>query len=439
MTILSHPALRELRLRIRGRVWLSDDPDFDHVHRSWNLAIEQSVCAVVEAADADDTAQLVQFAHANKLQVATQPSGHGATGRASGAILLRTSRLDSIHVDPIAMTAKIGAGVRSGDLQRAAAQHGMTALPGSSPVVTVTGAALGGGLSWFGRSFGWMADSILSAEIVAADGTVQHISPTTDPKLFWALRGGGGDLVIVTSLELRLYAAPAVFGGRQLWPATHAQQVARAYRSMTEAAPDALTLWLELLSYPSTDPMIAIDSTFLGVENLARNLMKETDLLPTPQIDTRASMSVADLGQITAEPTDPGPGQSRGELLTRLDDAALSTLLNEPIEPLMTVQIRHLQGALAHPSNSPHGALTEPYAVYMFGVPTAPTVAEAIRTKQTELTHALPTSGRKPITFLNPSERLSDALPRTTMNRLRQLKEERDPQRTVQGNFSISE
>lgn len=439
MTILSHPALHELRLRIRGRVWLSDDPDFDQVHRSWNLAIEQSVCAVVEAADADDTAQLVQFAHANELQVAAQPSGHGATGRARGAILLRTTRLDSIHIDPIAMTAKIGAGVRSGDLQRAAARHGMTALPGSSPVVTVTGAALGGGLSWFGRSFGWMADSILSAEIVAADGTVRHISPTTDPELFWALRGGGGDLVIVTSLEVRLYAAPAVFGGRQLWPAVHAQQVARAYRSMTEAAPDALTLWLELLSYPGADPMIAIDSTFLGTENLARNLMKETDLLPTPQIDTRAGMSVADLGQITAEPTDPGPGQSRGDLLTRLDDAALATLLNEPIEPLMAVQIRHLQGALALPSDNPHGALTEPYAVYMFGVPTAPTVAEAIRAKQSELTHALPTSGRKPVTFLNPSERLSDALPRTTMNRLRRLKEERDPQRTVQGNFSISE
>ncbi|MGD7789129.1 FAD-binding oxidoreductase [Propionibacteriaceae bacterium Y1700] len=438
MTTFVQTILAQLRTAVRGRVWLPGDDEFDQVRRPWNLAVEQSPCVVVEAADADDVADLLCFASANGVPVATQPSGHGATGRAEGSILLRTTCLDSISIDPSTMTARIGAGVRSGELQRAAAEHGLTALPGSSPVVTVTGASLGGGLSWFGRAFGWMADSILAADTVLADGTPRRVD-AADPDLLWALRGGGGELAVVTALELRLRPAPTVFGGRQLWAGTHAREVAEVYRTMTETAPDGLTLWLELLHFPGSEPMVAIDSTFLGAEHTARDLMAATDRLPAPMTDTRAVMSVADLGQITAEPTNPGPGQSRGELLTALDDRALDALLTEPIAPLMSVQVRHLGGALGQPSDSPHGPLTEPYAVYMFGVPATPDRAEEIKVKQVDLATASPVSGRKPITFLSPAERLSDALPEASLRRLRRLKDTVDPNRIIHGNFGLSD
>src|SRR5699024_145632 len=143
---------------------------------------------------------------------------------AAAALLRPTPRLAASSVAAAAMAATGGAGVRGG-LQRAAASHGLTALPGSSPVVTVVGAALGGGLSWFGRAFGWMANSILAADVVTAEGTVRRVTPETDPELMWALKGGGGDLAIVTALQLRLHDAPAVFGGRQLWPEEHAHDV----------------------------------------------------------------------------------------------------------------------------------------------------------------------------------------------------------------------
>ena len=437
MTIPSHPVLSHLRHAVHGRVHLPDDATFESVHRPWNLAVAQPVCAVVEASDADDVARLVRFAHATGLSVAAQPSGHGATGRAAGAILLRTGRLDRIDIDPAAKTATIGAGVRSGDLQRAAAAHGLTALPGSSPVVTVVGAALGGGLSWFGRAFGWMADSILAADVVTAEGTVRRVTPETDPELMWALKGGGGDLAIVTALQLRLHDAPAVFGGRQLWPEEHAHDVMRAYRTMTASAPRELTLWLELLHFPGGEPLIAIDATYLGPEADARAAMCATADLPEPLSDTRTMMSAADLGTITAEPTAPGPGQSRGELLTRLDDSAVEALLDEPIAPLLTVQIRHLGGSLAQPNDNPHGGIREPYAIYMFGTPTDDRVSAQIAQKQAALAEVLPVTGRKPITFLRPEEQLSDALPTTSIDRLRALKSTLDPAHTIRGNVGI--
>jgi FAD/FMN-containing dehydrogenase len=413
---------------VRGSVWLPGDEGFDGARRPWNLAIEQPVAAVVEAADAADVAALVRHAAAVGVSIATQPSGHGASGRTDGTILLRTGRLDHIAID--GRTARIGAGVRSGALQKAAAEHGLTGLPGSSPVVSVTGVALGGGLSWFGRAFGWVADSVVAFDVVDASGELRRVTGESDPDLFWALRGGGGDYAIVVGLEVALRAAPSVVGGRMLWDASQARAVADAFRSLVPGAPDELTAWLELVHFPGAVPMVAVDTTYLGDEETARKLLAPLDALPTPMVDTRRTMAVSELGGITAEPTDPSPGMSRAELLTSLDEA-LDTLLAEPIAPLMLAQVRHLGGALARESDSPHGALTEPYLAYLFGVPT-----DVVAARQRELAAALPVSGRKPVTFLNSEESLSDALGPEAIARLRRIKAERDPHGVFRANFS---
>ena len=103
----------------------------------------------------------------------------------------------------------------------------------------------------------------------------------------------------------------------------------------------------------------------------------------------------------------------------------------------MTVQIRHLGAAFSRPSDSPHGPLEEPYALHLFGVPLTEETAESIGRRQDELAASLPVSGRKPLTFLAPSEGLTDALPEASMQRLRRLKQERDPRGTVRGNVGI--
>ncbi|MDI5975656.1 FAD-binding oxidoreductase [Amycolatopsis magusensis] len=430
--------LSTLRSTVRGQVWLPGDPGFDHVRRPWNLAVEQPAAAVVEAADAEDVVALVEYARRAGLGISTQPNGHGATGRTGGTILLRTRRLDSIEIDPVARRARIGSGVPSSRLQSAAAAHGLTGLPGSSPVVSVTGVALGGGLSWFGRAHGWVADSVTAFDIVDAGGHARRVDAETDPDLFWALRGGGGDFAVVTSLEVALHPAPHLYGGRVLWSGEHTAEVAETYRRLTATAPEELTAWLELLHFPGSAPMVAIDLTHLGKAAEARELLAPLDLLPEPISDSRRMLPVSELGTITAEPTDPGAGLSRGELLTEFDEVTVKTLLAEPIAPLMSVQIRHLGGAFARPSDSPHGPLTEPYAVYLFGIPADPATAAAVAARQQALADALPTSGRKPLTFLNPGETAADAFAPASLARLRKIKRRTDPANTFRSNFPVS-
>jgi hypothetical protein len=146
-------------------------------------------------------------------------------------------------------------------------------------------------------------------------------------------------------------------------------------------------------------------------------------------------MRVADLGDVTAEPTEPGPGISRGELLTDLADA----LLAAPIAPLLSVQVRHLGGVLARPTDSAAGHLADPYLLYLFGAPPSVESAHAIRAKQSEICQVLApdTTGRKPYTYLTPGEHAAAAFPAESLTRLRTIKLQRDPHDVFRSNFPV--
>ncbi|SHN47221.1 FAD-binding oxidoreductase [Cryptosporangium aurantiacum] len=430
--------MKNLRSAVRGRVLLPGDAGFADAARPWNLAVEQPVAAVVDAEDADDVAALVSHARAHGLTVAAQPSGHGATGDVEGVVLLRIRRLDELRVDPDARTARVGAGVTWGQVQAVAGPHGLTGLPGSSPAVSVVGYTLGGGLSWFGRKYGWAADSVTAFDVVDADGRRARVTAETDAELFWALRGGGGDFAIVTAVEFGLHPAPALYGGRVLWPADRAPDVLAAFRDLTTDAPDELTVWADLLQFPGAAPLVAVDATYLGDPVEGRALLRALDEVGPPISDGRSLLPIADVGAITAEPVDPAPGLFRGELLTGLDDAVLKAVVAAPIDPLLSVQIRQLGGALAGPSDSPHGPLTEPYAIYLFGAPT-PATAAAIRAREDQLIADLGphVGGRKPFTFLAPGESVSAAFHPGAVARLRAVKDDRDPERVFRSNFPV--
>ncbi|MFI6297925.1 FAD-binding oxidoreductase [Nonomuraea sp. NPDC050790] len=412
-----------------GPILRPGDAAFEQASKPWNLAIEQPVLAVAQAAHAADVATLVRHAAGNGLTVTTQPSGHGASGDTEGTILLRTSRLDELTLD--GRVARVGAGVKWGRLLDAAAPLGLTGLAGSTPAVNVTGYTLGGGLSWFSRKWGWAADSVRALEIVDAEGAPRRVSAETDPELFWALRGGGGDFAVVTALELDLHPAPELYGGRLLWPAERAPAVLEAFLRVTDVAPDELTVWLDLLKFPGAPPFVALDSTYLGPEREARALLAPFDAIGGLISDSRAGLPVNELGSIEQEPTDPSPGQSHAELLPSLEHAA--ALLSEPIDPLLSVQIRHLGGALSRPSDSAAGPVADPYLLYMFGIPGTGDVEG----KEIALAAALGAEGRKPYTFLKPGEKAAQAFGARAHERLRDIKRRRDPHGVFRANYPI--
>ncbi|WP_214325730.1 FAD-binding oxidoreductase [Nonomuraea sediminis] len=431
----------DLRNAVRGRVLLPGEDGFDDAARPWAVGVHQPVAAVVEAEDAADAAALVRYAREAGLTVTAQPSGHGASGDVQGVILLRTARLDWVEVDAEARVARVGAGVPWGRVLAETGKHGLTGMAGSSPAVTVAGFLAGGGVSWFGRRHGWAADSVRAFEIVDADGQIVRVTGESDAELFWALRGGGGDYALITSIELALHPAPSVYGGRIVWPAARAAEVFDAFRQVTANAPRELSLWINRMAPPPPAPaMVSVDVTYLGEDAEAKALLAAFDGIGGSLSDSRGLMDLADLGTIAAEPIEPSPMLARTELLTGLDEATLDTLAGTDLAPLLNLQVRHLGGALAEtdPAGGAGGALAEPYMLYLLGL-RLPHLTDAVQAKQAALVEALgqAVSGRKPYTFLAPGDSAAQAFPSDTLGRLREIKRLRDPYGVFRANFPV--
>ncbi|MFD6393333.1 FAD-binding oxidoreductase [Nocardia sp. NPDC060259] len=429
-----------LRDAVRGRVLLPGDGGFDGAARPWNITVSQPVAAVVEAADAADVAAVVTHAARAGVPVVAQPTGHGAAGGISEAILLRTGRLDGVEIDAERRIAKVGAGAQWGAVQAAAGTHGLTGLAGSNPVVGVTGYTLGGGLSWFGRKYGWASDAVRAFDIVDATGAAARVTADDDPELFWALRGGGGDFAVVTGLEFDLFPAPGLYGGRVMWPGTRTAAVFELFLQLTSDAPAELSVWFHRFQFPDAPPMVALDAAYLGDAEEGRALLAALDAIGGAVTDTRGALAVADLGAITAEPTDPSPSLSRAEMLTALDDAVVKTVLEGPVAPLVDIQIRHLGGALAATrlGGGARGPVAEPYLLYLLGLG-LPHLADAVKGRRREIVDALGGSitGRKPYTFLTPEETAASAFDAGTLARLGEIKRARDPQGVIRSNYPV--
>ncbi|MGW0485256.1 FAD-binding oxidoreductase [Nonomuraea sp. NPDC003214] len=430
----------DLRGALKGRVLLPGDDGFDQAAAAWNLTVRQPVAAVAEAADAGDVAALVRYARRAGLTVTAQPSGHGASGDVEGVILLRTGRLNDVEVRAEERVARVGAGAKWGQVLAAAGPLGLAGLSGSAPGVSVTGYALGGGIGWFSRAYGFASDSVRALDVVDADGEPGRVTAESDPDLFWALRGGGGDFAVVTAVELELYPVPVLYGGRVIWPEHRTGEVYEAFLEITAEAPRELSVWINRFQPPGAPPMVTLDLAYLGEAARAEDLLARLGKIEGAISDSRGVVPLAELGGITAEPTDPAPSIARAELLTGLDADAVERLLAKPVEPLINVQIRHLGGALAEPGGGAgaSGALTEPYLLGLLGLG-LPHAADATRAKQAEVVAGLESlvSGRKPYTMLSPGDTAAQSFSAGTLARLREIKRARDPHHVFRANYPV--
>ncbi|WP_217562581.1 FAD-binding oxidoreductase, partial [Streptomyces sp. GbtcB6] len=187
---------------VRGPVLHPGDDGFEEACSGWLLTVEQRPAVVVVAADADDVAAAVRFAARAGRPLAVQSTGHGASVSADGAVFVVTGELRELSVDPEAGTARIGAGLRWGEVVTAAAEHGLAPLCGSSEGVGVMGYLTGGGLPLACRTYGFAAGHVRSLDIVTADGRRRTVSPAHEPGLFWADRGGKGNYGAVGEAEI---------------------------------------------------------------------------------------------------------------------------------------------------------------------------------------------------------------------------------------------
>ncbi|MGW1746444.1 FAD-binding oxidoreductase [Streptomyces sp. NPDC002092] len=339
------------------------DPGYDDEIAGFQTGFAQRPAVVFAAASAEDVIAAVRYAAGHGLPIGVQATGHGLPGASTGGVLVTTKRMDRVTVDPETRTARVQAGVRWGQVVAAAEPYGLAPLNGSAPGVGAVSYTLSGGLSILAREFGYAADHVRSLDLVTADGRLRHVTPESDPDLYWALLGGGHNFGIVTELEIglvpvrTLYGGSLAFDGRQVDPAA----LLRAYEQWTRTVPDGLTSSFTAVPYPDIPALpphlrgryvVSVRVAYTGAkgEQLVAPLRGSGPVLA----DSLREMPYAESHTIHSDPDFPHAYYGDSAVLSELDVERAGELLAvagpDAGGPMCVLQINHLGGALARPA-----------------------------------------------------------------------------------------
>jgi hypothetical protein len=351
-----------LGARTSGLVWsrtAADRAGYDEERIGFNSALDHQPALVLAATTPADIVEGIRFATQQGLPVALQATGHGAHRAVDGGLLIVTRGLAGVEVDRERRVARISAGATAGDVIAATAPHGLAAPVGAAPGVGYVSYTLGGGLGELGRAYGYAADGVHRLDVVTADGRERTVTHEQHPELFWALRGGGGNLAAVTAMEIELLPISEIYGGGLFFGADRAPDAFEGFRRAIASAPPQLTLSLALVAFPDVPvlppPLRAqycchVRVSFLGETAAADRLIAPLRAAGT-LLDTVAVLPMTEIGTIHGDPVGPMPVNSNSVALG--GDDVLDDLLPlvQPGAPFM-LELRHLGGALTYPRGS---------------------------------------------------------------------------------------
>lgn len=433
-----------LRATVGGAVHAPGDPGYDEARSAFNLALDLRPAVIVMAESAADVVNTVRFARSAGLRVAPQGTSHGASalGSLDNAILLKTTSMRGVEIYPATRTARVEAGAEWQDVTVPAAEHGLAALAGSAPDVGVVGYTLGGGIGWLARRYGLSANSVAAVEIVTPDGELVCADRRHEPDLFWAVCGGGGSVGVVTAIEIVLYPVREVFAGALFFPLERASEVLHAWRDWTDTVPDEVTSVGRMLQFPPIpevpEPLrgnsfAVVEAAYLGDEFEGAELIRPLRELG-PLMDTFAMIPAPALQQLHMDPPEPVPYEGDGMFLADAPAGAIDAMVAAAgpgsSSPLLSVELRHLGGALAEGSpDAAQGRIDAKYGMFAVGMAMTPEMGEAVGSYVRVIKDTL-APWRADFDYYNFVESKAGAdevLPSGSYRRLREIKAKYDP------------
>jgi FAD/FMN-containing dehydrogenase len=253
MTTTFDPArVADLAGQVSGSVLGPQDAGYDAARAVHNGLVDRRPVLIVRCRTTCDVAAALALARGSGLEVSIRGGGHDVAGRAvtDGGVMIDLAEMKRIAIDPDQATATVEGGVIWGELNDAAAEHGLAVTGGAVSTTGIAGYTLGGGLGWLMAKYGLAVDNLLAVELVMAEGDVLRVDAASHPDLFWALRGGGGNFGIATSFTYRLHPVRTIIGGLIAHPIDAAPDLLRYYRDAVTDASDDLTVFAGLIHAP---------------------------------------------------------------------------------------------------------------------------------------------------------------------------------------------
>ncbi|GAC1511178.1 MAG: FAD-binding oxidoreductase [Candidatus Dormibacteraceae bacterium] len=234
--------LDKLREQVRGDVIGPENEGYDQARKVYNAMIDRRPSVVVRPVNVGDVMAAVNFARESRLDLAVRGGSHSVPGfgTCDGGVVIDMSRMRSVRVDPAKRTARAEGGATWGDFNAATHAFGLATTGGIISTTGVAGLTLGGGLGYLSRGFGLSCDNLVSADVVTADGRFLIASEKENEDLFWALRGGGGNFGVVTTLEFRVHPVKDIYGGPMFYELKHIRDILAFYREYIADAPEQM-------------------------------------------------------------------------------------------------------------------------------------------------------------------------------------------------------
>ncbi len=261
---LSPNQLEVLRSSLRGELITPESDRYAEVCKIWNAMIVHKPAFIIQCQGTVDVLKAVQFANKNRLLISVRGGGHNIAGRCiyDDIMLIDLGKMRSVRVDPENSIVVVEPGATLGDVDHETQNYGLALPVGINSTTGIAGLTLGGGFGWLSRKYGMTVDHLVSAEVITVQGERILCDKDTNPDLFWAIRGGGGNFGIVTSFTFNLCpVGPEVIAGPLVFKLEDAKKVLLNYRTFCKTSPDDLSTWAVLRNAP---PFPFIEPSYHG-------------------------------------------------------------------------------------------------------------------------------------------------------------------------------
>jgi FAD/FMN-containing dehydrogenase len=329
--------IADLAARLRGRVLLAQDDDYESARHILNPSFNKYPALIVQVTGPADVRAAVDFARENGgLLLAVKCGGHSLSGKSTcdQGMMIDLSRFRDVRVDPSARRARVAGGTLLGQLDHEAMSHGLVTPMGTVSHTGAGGLVTGGGFGRLARRWGLSLDNVTAVDVVTADGALRQASADENPDLFWGVRGGGGNFGVVTSFEFQLHPMQrSVLAGPIFYPIERARDVLTLYGDVAPDAPDDIQIDLLMVRPAGGRPAMAgFGVCYSGPPERADRTLAPLRQLGTPALDMVGATDYVAL-QRSGDIDDPrAQGQyTKGGFVPEITPALVEALV-EPFE-----------------------------------------------------------------------------------------------------------
>lgn len=344
---LDSAAIQKLVSQIHGNVITPATPDYESARQVFNRAFDRRPALIVRCAGAPDVVRALEFAQKQDLPLAVRGGGHNRAGFSvcDGGVVIDLSEMNRVEVDAGKRVVRAEAGALVRDVDRSTQRFGLATTLGGCPTVGVAGLTLGGGEGLLMSKYGAACDNLISAQLVTVEGKHVEVSQNSNPDLFWAIRGGGGNFGVATALEYRLHPVTNVLAGTLVYPAGRIPELLQAFVKFVAAAPDEMNVVGQVL--PSEQgARFQLLVCHCGSSRHGNELLRPLRALKPQEDNIRVASYLETQG--TINPAAPAAHFQTDLFLPELSPAAISTIISSTKDapPNTRVFIVPLYGAI---------------------------------------------------------------------------------------------